>query len=63
MQPGFDSRRPDHSRQVKFLGEVASGLRPSASPRPALRDAANPHGSEKFAPIILRIDRIISLDF
>ncbi|OGN09964.1 MAG: hypothetical protein A3J46_04510 [Candidatus Yanofskybacteria bacterium RIFCSPHIGHO2_02_FULL_41_11] len=40
----------DHSRQIKlFVGdkEVASGLRPSASPRPALRDAANPHGSEK----------------
>ena len=37
----------DHSRQVKFWEEVASGLRPSASPRPALRDAVNPHGSEK----------------
>ena len=41
----------DNSKLCNFFDvdkEVASGLRPSALPRPARWDAANPHGSEKF---------------
>ena len=39
----FDSQL----KQVKLSEEVASGLRPSASPLCARRKAANRHGSEK----------------
>jgi len=37
----------DQLKQVKFSGEVASGLRPSAWPLCPRRKAANRHGSEK----------------